>query len=148
MLKKIDGQHPETFPTNTAENHYQLPPTEDKQALAAKPTDAEQIGQPSIRESTSPRTEIGKKRSSRNAIKFGILSRATLLRCESRSDYQSLLEGLREALQPEWIARKAENEGQRTISSRTRLEHCRLKRSGVNYRSTGGQDVTSRYQPN
>lgn len=50
---------------------------------------------------TGPRTEHGKRRSSQNALKSGIFSRATLLKGESRSDYQSLLEGLREALHPE-----------------------------------------------
>jgi hypothetical protein len=43
---------------------------------------------------TGPRTEIGKMRSSQNAIKFGIFSRATLLKDESRAEYDSLCQGL------------------------------------------------------
>lgn len=50
---------------------------------------------------TGPRTDLGKRRSSRNAIKFGILSNALLLKGESRSDYKALLEGLVETLQPD-----------------------------------------------
>lgn len=42
------------------------------------------------RNSTGPRTAVGKRRSSRNATKFGIFSRATLLEGESRADYESL----------------------------------------------------------
>jgi hypothetical protein len=48
-----------------------------------------------------PRTEAAKMRSSKNALKFGIFSRATLLKSESRSKYQSLLEGLWATFQPE-----------------------------------------------
>jgi hypothetical protein len=56
---------------------------------------------PARRGATGPRTAIGKKRSSRNAVKFGIFSRATLLPGESRSEYRSLKEGLWKTLQPE-----------------------------------------------
>jgi hypothetical protein len=51
--------------------------------------------------STGPRTALGKKRSSQNAIKFGVFSRATLLTGESRSEYQRLLEGMWKTWQPE-----------------------------------------------
>jgi hypothetical protein len=47
-----------------------------------------------------PRTDAGKRQSSRNALKAGIFSRATLLKGEPRSVFQSLLGGLWEALQP------------------------------------------------
>ncbi len=50
---------------------------------------------------TGPRTSAGKKRSSRNALKSGIFSKAVLVGNESRSEYQSLLDGLREDLQPQ-----------------------------------------------
>lgn len=49
---------------------------------------------------TGPRTALGKKRSSQNAIKFGVFSRASLLKGESRLEYQRLLEGLWTNLQP------------------------------------------------
>jgi hypothetical protein len=42
------------------------------------------------RNATGPRTEVGKRWSSRNATKFGIFSKATLLEGESRADYESL----------------------------------------------------------
>lgn len=50
---------------------------------------------------TGPRTTQGKERSKRNALKHGILSRAALLKSESRAEYNTLLNGLRENLQPE-----------------------------------------------
>jgi hypothetical protein len=49
---------------------------------------------------TGPRTECGKKLSSRNAIKFGIFSSAALLKGESRAEYERLWEGLRKSLKP------------------------------------------------
>ena len=45
---------------------------------------------PKNRNATGPRTEVGKRRSSRNATKFGIFSKATLLEGESRAEYESL----------------------------------------------------------
>src|ERR1035437_6649343 len=101
MFEKIDGQAPETFPTNTTENHSQLPSAEEKQASAAKPTETEQIGQPAIRKSTGPRSPQGKQRSKHNALKHGIFSKVTLLKGESPTDYQSLRRGFWKSLQPE-----------------------------------------------
>ncbi len=49
---------------------------------------------------TGPRTELGKGRSSRNAIKHGIFSKAILLNGESRGEFESLRTDLWEALQP------------------------------------------------
>jgi hypothetical protein len=57
-------------------------------------------GKPTRQGPTGPRTELGKKRSSQNALKFGIFSKATLLKGESRSEYQSLLEGLWKTWEP------------------------------------------------
>jgi hypothetical protein len=54
----------------------------------------------SNRKSTVPRTEGGKKRSGRNATKFGIFSKETLLQGESRSECDTLREGLWESKQP------------------------------------------------
>lgn len=50
---------------------------------------------------TGPRTSAGKNRSSRNALKIGIFSKALLVKGESRAGYASLLNGLREDLQPQ-----------------------------------------------
>jgi hypothetical protein len=49
---------------------------------------------------TGPKTAAGKRRSSRNALKSGIFSKAPLLNGESRAEYESTLSGLREDLQP------------------------------------------------
>ena len=50
---------------------------------------------------TGPRTTQGKERSKHNALKHGILSKVALLKDESRAEYDSLQNGLRENLQPE-----------------------------------------------
>lgn len=50
---------------------------------------------------TGPRPELGKRRSSQNATKFGIFSNAILIKGEANSDYRVLLDGLVESLQPD-----------------------------------------------
>ena len=61
-----------------------------------------QQGSPAVvHRATGPRTSAGKYRSSRNALKSGIFSKALLVRNESRVEYASLLNGLREDLQPQ-----------------------------------------------
>jgi len=50
---------------------------------------------------SGPRTEQGKRRSSRNATKHGVYSEVLILRGESKAQYRVLLAGLHEALQPE-----------------------------------------------
>ena len=47
-----------------------------------------------------PRTELGKERSSRNAIKHGIFSKAILLQGESRKEFESLHRELWETVRP------------------------------------------------
>ena len=53
------------------------------------------------RSTAGPRTPQGKERSKRNAVKHGIFSQVALLKGESRAEYDALLNGLRENLQPE-----------------------------------------------
>jgi hypothetical protein len=50
---------------------------------------------------TGPRTKQGKQTSSKNAIKHGVLSTVIVLKGESRAEYEAVLAGLRETLQPE-----------------------------------------------
>jgi|ERR1700684_1372528 hypothetical protein len=53
--------------------------------------------------STGPRTIAGKRRSRRNAIKFGLFSKHLLLEGESRADFEKLLRGLREYWLPQGV---------------------------------------------
>jgi len=53
-----------------------------------------------VRMATGPRTVEGKQRTKRNALKHGVFSEIALLKGESHAKYDSLLDGLREALQP------------------------------------------------
>jgi hypothetical protein len=60
-----------------------------------------QRGSPKVaHRATGPRTAAGKRRSSRNAVKHGIFSKAILMDGESRRQYEALLEGFREQFQP------------------------------------------------
>ncbi len=54
-----------------------------------------------ISKATGPRTQQGKQRASRNAIKFGIFSKVIVLKDESRTEYDRLVARLWEAWQPE-----------------------------------------------
>ena len=92
MRKKIQRQEPYGFSSSTTGNGSQPLSPEKEQGAQSQTSRAA---------ATGPRTEHGKRRSSQNALKYGIFSRATLLKGESRSEYQSLLEELREALHPE-----------------------------------------------
>jgi hypothetical protein len=56
---------------------------------------------PRKRRATGPRTEQGRKRSSRNAIAHGIFSLVVILPGESERLYKKLLRGFVESLQPE-----------------------------------------------
>ena len=47
-----------------------------------------------------PRTQRGKQKSSRNATKHGVFSKVITLESESKAEYEELLAGLRETLQP------------------------------------------------
>jgi hypothetical protein len=69
-------------------------------AMGVSNSDGLAIDQPIRHGSTGPRTRLGKRRASRNAINFGIFSKATLLKGESRADYKSLQHGLRKSKQP------------------------------------------------
>jgi hypothetical protein len=52
------------------------------------------------RKATGPRTAAGKERSKYNALKHGIFSKVALLRNEPRSEFESMLNGLRNDFQP------------------------------------------------
>ena len=73
------------------------------------PKPSPQPNEPSARKSprservsraTGPRTSHGKEQSKLNARKHGLLSRAVLLKGESRAEFASLHNGLRESLDP------------------------------------------------
>jgi hypothetical protein len=54
-----------------------------------------------VRRATGPQTMAGKQKSRYNALKSGIFAKVALLKGESRAEYSSLLNGLREDLQPQ-----------------------------------------------
>lgn len=77
----------------TGEQPVSLPP----QIECAEPTEQGQLAR---RQASGPRTELGKQRASRNAIKHGVFSRAVALKGESHAEYELLVKGLWESLKP------------------------------------------------
>ena len=61
-----------------------------------------------IQRPTGPRTAAGKRRSSRNALKNGLFSRAPILEGESRAELDTLLKGLWEYWQPQGTLEEAQ----------------------------------------
>ena len=74
---------------------------QNEDAGDSHPTDRNSNVSSLARKSTGPRTPAGKARSKYNAVKRGIFSKILLLPNESRSEFESLLNGLRTDLQPE-----------------------------------------------
>jgi hypothetical protein len=64
------------------------------------PADNKSSSSSLARRAGGPRTPKGKERSKRNALKHGLVSKVVLLRDEPRDEYKSLLNGLRDHLQP------------------------------------------------
>lgn len=98
----------QSSPTNTNANESQPPPhaTEIplggvKQSPSQELAKVERMDQLSVRKSTGPRTTQGKNQSKLNALKHGLLSKVILLKGESPTEYNSLLNGLRDDLQPQ-----------------------------------------------
>ena len=95
------GQDPAEFPTNTTGNGSNQPSPEEEQISAIGPNTVEPSAQLSARKSGGPRSPEGKERSKHNALRHGIFSEVTVLPGESSDEYESLLNGLSEALKPE-----------------------------------------------
>jgi hypothetical protein len=94
MARKVEPQEPGASKIGTTGNESQPPSSKQGQATRSRTNLA------AVRNATGPRTEIGKRRSSQNAVKSGIFFRATLLEGESRAEYESLRKGLWNSKQP------------------------------------------------
>ena len=99
MTEIIQRQEPEAFPPKSAGNGSQS--RRANQGSAVEPIKVKPGVQTSIRKGTGPRTAQGKERSKLNAVKHGLLSKVVLLKGESRAEYLSLLNGLRDDFRPE-----------------------------------------------
>jgi hypothetical protein len=84
--------------SNTSGNGSGIATATESQSL-----DIERSGSSGLADSkaTGPRTKQGKQTSSRNATKHGIFSKVIVLSSESKTEYEAVLAGLRETLQPE-----------------------------------------------
>jgi hypothetical protein len=74
---------------------------EPERSGSSELTDRETGPSSVARKSTGPRTTAGKQKSRYNALKSGIFAKVVLLKRESPTEYGSLLNGLREDLQPQ-----------------------------------------------
>ena len=77
---------------------------------------------------TGPKTELGKERSSRNAIKHGIVFQAILLKGEPRADFDSLRSDLWETLRP--VGRLEELLVDKLASFSWRYRRCLMAETG------------------
>jgi hypothetical protein len=106
MAQSDRTQAAKTMPTdasgNASEGLNSTPKTllEPERSSTAKPVAIDRVERPSMRRATGPRTPQGKARSKLNALKQGLFSKAVLLESESPAEYESLLNALREGLQP------------------------------------------------
>ena len=94
----MDSDELEPEMSHTSGNGSGCAPPQESQTLVIEPPGSGELadGKP-----TGPRTEQGKQRSSRNATKHGVFSKVIILKGESRDEYEELLAGLHESLQPE-----------------------------------------------
>jgi hypothetical protein len=70
-------------------------------ALGVAPVNDKASSSSLARTATGPRSATGKDRSRHNALKHGIFSKMVLLKGEPQSDFDSLMNGLRNDLRPE-----------------------------------------------
>lgn len=111
MSKKSGNSTDDNGTLTSTEIEISVPSREvlaDKKTSAVMPIDCNNQHtsahrQVPAKQATGPRTELGKQRSSRNAVKHGIFSEATLLKGESRPQFESLRTQLWETLPPEGI---------------------------------------------
>jgi hypothetical protein len=71
-----------------------------KKSSTMKATERADRSASAKRKGTGPRTVTGKSRSTQNSTKHGIFSKVVLLKDEPRDEYESMLNGLRNDLQP------------------------------------------------
>jgi len=95
MTKKIQSQESEVVPINTTGNGLHRASQAEKQGERSR------ANQETSHKATGPRTELGKKRSSKNAIKHGVFSKETLVKGESPTEYQRMLGELLVSLRAE-----------------------------------------------
>jgi hypothetical protein len=108
QLETLEPSTPTSEPKSTgalprrvlASGSQQASPQQEKPSVRKLPT-VERSERPPIRRATGPRTSRGKERSKLNALKHGLLSKAILLKGESRAEYTSLHDGLRQSLDPQ-----------------------------------------------
>ena len=89
------------LPRRVLASRSQQPSPQQEKPSIRKQLAVERSERPPIRRATGPRTPRGKERSKLNALKHGLLSKAVLLKGESRAEYTSLHDGLRQSLDPQ-----------------------------------------------
>jgi len=91
-----DESKPET--THTSNTEFSSTAGEESPAFAVERKGS---GGKGGDKATGPRTQLGKQRSSLNALKLGIFSKVVVLKNESQTEFEDLLDGLCDYLQPE-----------------------------------------------
>ena len=105
--QKENAENSEPGMTDTSGNASSIATASESQSLAIERSGSGERGASEgshslpARRATGPRTPEGKQRSKYNALKHGIFSSIVLLKDESRSEFNSLLNRLRNDLRPE-----------------------------------------------
>jgi len=99
--QKMDADELESEMNRTSGTGSGSTPPREPQTLVIEPSG---FGELADGKATGPRTEQGKKRSSRNATKHGVFSDVVVLKGESKAEYEELLTGLRESHRPEGMS--------------------------------------------
>lgn len=97
MNSAIDPKDPGYIDLDDSEPSGQEVPSSSSDSQAS--SDSTEIT--AVRSASGPHTALGKERSKHNALKHGIFSKVVVLKDESKADFDSLLDGLREHYQPE-----------------------------------------------
>ena len=100
---KVLGQKENAEEAEPGTNHTSGNGSGIATAIESQSLDIERSGSRGLAEckATGPRTLQGKQKASRNATKHGVFSKVIVLSSESKAEYEELLAGLRETLQPE-----------------------------------------------
>jgi hypothetical protein len=98
MRKQKQQQEAKKSPASAEKSSPQTRPGENEQSGGRKSIQASQLPDS---KATGPRSEAGKRRSSRNAIRYGIFSRVTVLPHESADAYDAHLLAFRVACDPQ-----------------------------------------------
>src|SRR4029077_17632832 len=119
---KVSGQKEQDGQSGPRVNHTSADGSGFSTANRSQSLHIERSGSKGLADSkaTGPRTKQGKQRASLNSTKHGIFSKAVVLEGEARAEFEAVLTGLQETLQPKGTLEEILVEKLATITWRQR----------------------------